>query len=166
MSKFQDFFATLNRTRLPYVVLRGYLSAAAADTKQTIVLLTSQVQQIIDVTQVTKLDDRCFKLALGDEENVAFATLWIIPKGMGFFPDRFESELLSRTEFYPNPEDKGGIKIPDSTIRGYAALYWFLFRDNGFADEPEVRKAVREIIEERVGPPMPCRVPRVSVFQS
>jgi hypothetical protein len=160
MPTLSSFFQSLKETKTQYVVLSGF-AALPSHSNDKIVVLVERLSRFLELEpKIRKIEGQRYAFPLNDEaDNPQEIEMYIIPKGMGFYPDRFETELLSRVEWHNDI-----IRIPENTVLSAAILYWLLFRDSWLAKEPERRKVLRQFVEDRVGPAMPCRLAAVPFY--
>ena len=152
----QEFFESLQDAKVPYVVLSGYTELPFA-VRNKAVVLTSNLKQFVKMggLQLVRGQEYQFPLPTDGES----AEFYVVPKSMGFYPDRFETELLTNIEHHNEV-----VRIPETSIRAYAHLYSALFRDNAWSDNPERRNSIKQMVMDRVGPAMPCRLDGILCF--
>jgi hypothetical protein len=143
----KDFFETLNRTRTPYVVLRDWpnLPDRWLDRDRPIVMLVDQMQDFMQLGGVTKLNGYMYYTNLTIAGQEQRQLLEVYPKGAGLFPERFESDLLSKWELH-----NGIVKIVQQPYATYSALYMMLYKDKIEIPE-DFRRVFDSFIKERIG---------------
>lgn len=158
-----EAFNSLNRSRINYVALQGYVKLPA-DTPSQVEILTDNLPGLVQLVGLHKIEG-C-RYALHEDLTTEFI---LRAKGFGYFPERFETGLLQSKVLHNET-----VYIPGNHLHATATLYLMLFRDGwlkGSENAPashqdqERRKILIEYVTERVGPPLPCRLPSVDIVK-
>lgn len=150
-----ESFKSLNLSRVKYAVLENFEGIPFSPAKRLVILLTSDPDAVVRLLQLEHLDGYVYRRRFGgDAESEKYFNVKVIRKGAGFLPDRFESELLARTEEYEQL-----VRIPQMDLLARSILYRKLFHEEWLADEPEARRIMKNYVETTVGPGTPSRLP-------
>ena len=147
-------FTSLNRAKIKYVALSGF-EGIPFNPSGELVLLTEDVPAVVSLLRLVRSPEHStlYTRSYGGESENLFMMVRLIPKGEGYLPNRFETELLARADMY---EDL--VKIPQSDLHSRAILYEELFRKGWLSNDPERRKIVASWVESSTGPSAPCRI--------
>lgn len=145
----QAAFKTLNDSRVQYIVLAGF-DSIPHKIPEEIVFLTPNPDHLCHLMGFIRLNGNQYVLELGSEEAVKTVGIRILQKGVGFYPERYESAMLSTTTLHANL-----VRIASANLRACATLYWKLFREDWLKEDPEARKALVSYVEDVVGPATP-----------
>lgn len=145
-----DVCLTLKESKIKYVCLQGYHGVPGTPPPQ-MVFLVPRKDDIIRVLSLIPQGKINYSLEFGNPDSPQIVGVRLLIKGVGYFPERFETSLLENSEILND------LRIPTAALRVYAYLYWRIHREGWLRKNQEVRRGIEQFLDEQVGPGTPLR---------
>ena len=143
MKNMTDVFNALKEANHKYVMVSDWDSLPNS-YKSPMTILTADADRLRSLLGLTRIEGARHLLTM-ERYTV---TLFVRQKGTGFLPEKFESELLERTNI-----NNECVRVPDEYLAFYMMAYIWTYHQDRFTNEHE-RRVICRVLDERVGPPV------------